>query len=67
MTGGLILSIAYGIDVQGQNDPLLKAADTAVGAINATLVPGAYLVDLFPICEFSGPLCVKFKLNPMWQ
>lgn len=48
-----MLSVAYGIDIQEQDDPLLKAAEVSVHVADATLVPGAYLVDLFPLREFK--------------
>lgn len=60
MAGGLIMSIAYGIDVQEQDDPFIKAAETSISVVDITLVPGAYLVNLFPICELNG----SQRVNP---
>ena len=51
MAGGLILSIAYGAEVIDENDPLLTEAQVATHVVAATLVPGAYLVDMFPLRE----------------
>ena len=53
MAGGLILSIAYGIEVQEENDPFIAAAETSIHVVATTLMPGAYLVDLFPPREPS--------------
>lgn len=45
------MAIAYGIETT-EDDPYIATAEHAMEAVNASLVPGAFLVDLFPICEF---------------
>jgi hypothetical protein len=44
MTGGLIMSIAYGIDVLPTNDPYLKSARESMQGLALGGVPGKYLV-----------------------
>ena len=51
MAGSLILGVAYGIDVQPNNDPYIATAETALHAISMAGNAGAYLVDYIPICE----------------
>lgn len=48
MTAGLILGIAYGIEVQEENDPYVAMAQKALDALEATAVPGTYIVDFIP-------------------
>ena len=55
MNGGIIMSTTYGIDVKEHNDPYLEITEHAGDCIKQTFVPGAYLVDLFPI---SGDLFI---------
>lgn len=49
-TGALIMSLTYGFDIKSHEDPFLTAAERALATIEETTVPGAFLVDLFPIC-----------------
>jgi hypothetical protein len=44
MTGELIMSITYGIDVLDANDPYLKLAHQSMHDLAAACVPGKYLV-----------------------
>ena len=43
------MSIAYGLEVQQENDPYLEKSEAAVSALAAAGVPGAFLVDFFPL------------------
>ncbi|KIK66148.1 hypothetical protein GYMLUDRAFT_239787 [Collybiopsis luxurians FD-317 M1] len=52
MIGGTILSVAYGIEVQPQNDPDLLAVERMTSVMNEAGVPGAFLVDTFPILKY---------------
>ena len=49
-TGALIMSLTYGLDVKSHEDPFLAAAERALAAVEEVTVPGAFLVDTFPIC-----------------
>jgi hypothetical protein len=52
MAGVTILSIAYGIRIQQENDPYIKTAEDAVHSIAAAAVPGAFLVDSIPLLRY---------------
>ncbi|KAJ7790877.1 cytochrome P450 [Mycena leptocephala] len=52
MTGGLIMSIAYGIDVLPMNDPYLKSARESMQGLALGGVPGKYLVDAIPALQY---------------
>ncbi|KAJ7920193.1 cytochrome P450 [Mycena leptocephala] len=51
MTGGLIMSIAYGIDVLPTNDPYLKSARESMQGLALGGVPGKYL-DAIPALQY---------------
>lgn len=53
------MKITYGIDIQESGDPFIKTTEEALNGINEAGVPGAFLVDMFPIlkhvpCWFPG-------------
>ena len=62
-TGGVILKITYGYDVQDSNDPLVNIAEAAVEGFSQASVPGAWLVDIFPACESESQLMATFLLS----
>ena len=43
--------MTYGFDVKSHNDPFFAAAERALAAMEEAAVPGAFLVDTFPICK----------------
>ena len=49
-TGALIMYLTYGFDIKSHEDPFLCAAERALTIIEEVTVPGAFLVDVFPIC-----------------
>ncbi|EKM54955.1 uncharacterized protein PHACADRAFT_194981 [Phanerochaete carnosa HHB-10118-sp] len=51
MAGGLIVSVAYAIDIKDKNDPYLTNAEHSLEAVRKTLIPGAYLVDILPFLK----------------
>ncbi|KAJ6559579.1 cytochrome P450 [Mycena capillaripes] len=53
-TGGLIMSIAYGINVLPINDPYLKLVQESMHGLTVASVPGKYLVasDAIPILKY---------------
>lgn len=52
LTGGTILSSAYGIPMNDPHDPYLELSERVVHAASEVSVPlGKYLVDLFPILK----------------
>ena len=54
VTGALIMDITYGLDIKSHEDPFLQAAGRAMDCVERTMVPGAFLVDTFPI-RWSNP------------
>ena len=47
----MILSVAYGIQIQEENDPYIKLAEGAVQGVLIAGVPGRFLVDTIPILK----------------
>ncbi|KAJ3721015.1 cytochrome P450 [Lentinula raphanica] len=52
MTGTIILAVAYGIHAQPKDDPNLAAAEKMIAVLNTAGIPGAFLVDVFPILKY---------------
>ena len=52
LVGSTVLSMTYSINVRPYNDPYIKIAEEAVGAIVELLIPGAFLVDIIPILKY---------------
>jgi len=52
LAGSLTLSIAYGLNVESENDKFYAAAEEAMEAVAIALVPGSFLVDAFPILKY---------------
>ena len=44
--------MTYSIKVRPYNDPYIKIAEEALGAIGELLIPGAFLVDIIPILKY---------------
>jgi hypothetical protein len=56
-TGALVMNLTYGFDIKSHDDPFLSAAERALAIILEVAVPGAFLVDTFPICTRSEKKC----------
>lgn len=63
MTGGEVLRIGYGIDVQQENDPFIATAKHAADALRATFNPGSYLVDLIPLRKSTTLVVTRRSLK----
>lgn len=48
MAGDIIISIAYGIDIQAEHDPHITAAQEALHVIEHGSCPRASILDTFP-------------------
>ena len=46
------MKIGYGIVVQESDDPYISIAEEVASAIGEAGIPGAFLVDLFPILKY---------------
>jgi len=54
-TGALIMEMTYGMDIKSHEDKFLQAAERALHYVDSAMVPGAFLVDTFPICLSADP------------
>ncbi|KAJ7800174.1 cytochrome P450 [Mycena olivaceomarginata] len=52
LVGGLIMSIAYGIDVLPANDPYLELTHESMHGLSIAATPGKYLVDAIPALKY---------------
>ncbi|KAJ2928434.1 hypothetical protein H1R20_g8643, partial [Candolleomyces eurysporus] len=52
LAGETMLSIAYGIQIQARNDPYLEMSRVGLQSLNSAAVPGAFLVDSFPLMKY---------------
>ncbi|KAJ4485412.1 cytochrome P450 [Lentinula aciculospora] len=52
MIGAIIIGVAYGVPVQPKDDPNIIAASKMYSVLNAAILPGAFLVDVFPILKY---------------
>ncbi|KAJ3774224.1 cytochrome P450 [Lentinula raphanica] len=52
MTGATILAVAYGFHVQDLDDPNIVAVEEALAVLNSAAIPGAFIVDVFPILKY---------------
>jgi hypothetical protein len=52
MAGETILSIAYGLEIQQENDPYLKISEAGVLPLVIAAVPGTFLVDSIPLLKY---------------
>ncbi|CAL1695170.1 unnamed protein product [Somion occarium] len=51
-SGEVIMRLAYGMDVQQEDDPYIDIAERGTHAISATTNAGSYLVDVIPILKY---------------
>ncbi|RDB18414.1 hypothetical protein Hypma_000390 [Hypsizygus marmoreus] len=67
LAGANILDIVYGLDVLPENDPYILASEEGMQAIRVAGVPGAFLVDAFPILAHL-PGWISFqRLAKKWR
>lgn len=52
VVGGFIMRIAYGIDVQSENDPFVKVAERLTNITTQAVIPGKFIVDSIPIMKY---------------
>ena len=52
MAGESIMSIAYGLEVQHDDDPYIRTAEEGVHPLHTAAVPGAFLVDALPFLKY---------------
>jgi hypothetical protein len=44
--------MTYSIKVRAYNDPYIKIAEEAIGAMAELMIPGAFFVDIIPILKY---------------
>ena len=52
LIGAIFMKISYGIDVQEFHDPHISLTEESLDGITEALIPGAFLVDFFPIMKY---------------
>ncbi|KAJ7498204.1 cytochrome P450 [Mycena galericulata] len=52
LAGEIIMSVAYGIKVQPQNDPFIALSKAALHSLVIASVPGKFLVDVIPALQY---------------
>ncbi|KNZ75064.1 O-methylsterigmatocystin oxidoreductase [Termitomyces sp. J132] len=52
LTGTIIMSVTYGIDVLPENDPYIAIAETAMHGMSEATIPGRFLVDFIPLLKY---------------
>lgn len=52
MAGNVILTVAYGIDVQPENDPYLDISEKAIQAVASSGNANAFIVDFMPWLKY---------------
>ena len=53
------MSLAYGLDIKSHEDPFLSSASRALDLMEEVTVPGAFLVDTFPICKSQNESAIS--------
>jgi hypothetical protein len=52
MAGYVVLSITYGIEPEGEDDPYIRISEEAIHYLVEAAVPGAFLVDIIPAMKY---------------
>ena len=52
MTGGVAISLAYGLNVQDNRDPFVEFSQHAFQAVLDATLPGGFLVDVMPWLKY---------------
>lgn len=51
MTASMMLNVAYGMDVQSADEPIVRMVEKAMATISQAGSPGSFVVDSLPIRE----------------
>ncbi|KAF8814849.1 hypothetical protein BYT27DRAFT_7238742 [Phlegmacium glaucopus] len=63
LAGGIIVRLTYGYQVQDDEDPFLNSIEKANTNFNAATVPGAFIVDFFPIFQSGFLVLASCRLR----
>ncbi|KAJ7690140.1 cytochrome P450 [Mycena rosella] len=50
--GGIMMTMAYGLDILPQDDPYISAAHVALRVMSGAAVPGRFLIDVIPALKY---------------
>lgn len=53
--GGIMMTVAYGLDLAPQNDPYIELAHVALRVLSAAALPGRFLIDVIPSLKYVPP------------
>jgi hypothetical protein len=56
LTGSLALSVAYGMETDTADNQYIRLYRKMIGSLGRAAVPGAFVVDVFPLREFDQSL-----------
>jgi hypothetical protein len=65
MTGSIILNIAYGLDIQPENDPLIRLEERALEQLVYAATPGKWLV--VSVLDITRPLPGHLDFTQLWS
>ena len=57
------MDVVYGIQVTGMTDPYITIAEKVIEMLASAVLPGAFLVDLLPLCACLGDKAIPRLLN----
>ena len=43
------MEMTYGMEIESNEDKFLQAAERGIECVESTVIPGAFLIDTFPI------------------
>ena len=46
------MSMTYGIQIKGTNDPFINLAEAVMKSASEAIIPGAFLIDVIPILKY---------------
>lgn len=59
-----MIMIMYGIRSESETDTHFVVAQRAAATVGRAMVPGAFLVDMFPICKHILPRLQGIRVQP---
>ena len=64
MIAALVMEVTYGLSIESHDDKFLQATELGFEYSERALVPGAFLVDVFPICKYLSLYFVPALRRP---
>jgi len=60
MSASVLMRITYGIQIEESDDIYINAAEEAAESMIQAGIPGRFIVDFIPLCEYTMVRRVKF-------